>query len=282
MLTRLKRVTLEAQDFQVCLPVLTALFDSWFDADTIILNNNIPWTMFLPQEDFFSGIHFIASRDWDDLNYGVFFLRVNEWSINFLTQVATFPQSRPDVSRSGDIDIDAMWWVLDQPENQDHVIYQPRSWYNGYDLRDRGISEIREGDMQVHLVGVNDDRRKEAAAHWWLSKIEKSPQKMHMPLEASKYPEKVQMFWEALKTAMELLQRSQERSYKLRLNFKGVKDAEEELQNMIRLAAFEMDGMKTAMVMLQRAYENVEIRIAEEHQTSMDPAIAVNDVSLAS
>lgn len=282
MLTRLKRVTLEAQDFQVCLPVLTALFDSWFDADTIILNNNIPWTMFLPQEDFFSGIHFIASRDWDDLNYGVFFLRVNEWSINFLTQVATFPQSRPDVSRSGDIDIDAMWWVLDQPENQDHVIYQPRSWYNGYDLRDRGISEIREGDMQVHLVGVNDDRRKEAAAHWWLSKIEKSPQKMHMPLEASKYPEKVQMFWEALKTAMELLQRSQERSYKLRLNFKGVKDAEEELQNMIRLAAFDMDGMKTAMVMLQRAYENVEIRIAEEHQTSMDAAIAVNDVQLTS
>ena len=278
-MTRLKRVTLDVQDFQVYLPVLTAIFDSWFDADTIILNNNIPWTVFLPQEDFFSDIHFIASRDWDDLNYGVFFVRVNEWSINFFTQVATFPQSRPDVSWSENIDIDAMWWVLDQPENQDHVIYQPRTWYNAYDLGDRGFSEIREGDMQVHLVGVNSDRRKEVAVRWWLSKIEKSPQKMHMPLEDSKYPGKVQMFWESLKTAKELLQRSQARSYELRLSSKVVKDAEEELQYLIRLAAFDMDGMKTAMVMLQRAYDTVEIRIAEEHQNSMDAA-AVNDVQL--
>lgn len=238
--------------------------------------------MFLPREDFFSDIHLIASRDWDDLNYGVFFVRVNEWSINFLTQVATFPQSRPEIYWSEDIDIDAMWWVLDQPENQDHVIYQPRSWYNGYDMGDRGYSEISEGDMQVHLVGVNSDRRKEAAVHWWLSKLEKSPQKMHMPLEASKYPEKVQMFWEALKMAKELLQRSQKRSYKSRLNFKEVKDAEEELQNMIRLAAFDKDGMITAMIRLQRAYDNVEIRVAEEHQTSMDAAIALHDGQLTS
>lgn len=244
-------------------------FHSWFDADTIIINNNIPWTMFLPQEDSFSDIHFIASRDWNDLSYGVFLVRVNEWSINFLTQVATFPHSRPDVGTSNDIDIDAMWWVLEQSENQDHVTYQPRNWYNGYDHGDRGRSEIYEGDMQVHLVGVDSERRKEAAVHWWLSKMEKSPQKMHMPLETSGYPEKVQTFWEVLKTAKELLQQSQQRSYKLRQNLKEVKAAEEDLQNFIRFAAFDIEGMITAMATLQRAYDVAEIQVAEDYHTSM-------------
>lgn len=238
--------------------------------------------MFLPREDSFPDIHFIAGRDWNGLNYGVFFVRVSEWSIKFLTQVATFPQSRPDVDTSEDIDIDAMWWVLDQPENQDHVAYQPRSWYNGYDLGDQGISEIYEGDMQVHLVGVDSEPRKEAAVHWWLSKIEKSPQTMHMPLAASGYPEKVQMFWEVLKTAKELLQQSQKRAYKLRLSSNEVKVAEEELQNFIRFAAFDIEGMINAMVTLQRAYDDTEIQIAEDHQTSMAAAIALSDAHLTS
>lgn len=197
-------------------------------------------------------------------------MRVNEWSINFLTQVATFPQSTPDVKTPEDVDIDAMWSVLDQPENQDHVIYQPRSWMNGYDLGDRGRSEIYEGDMLVHLKGVDGEQRKEAAVHWWLSKIK---QNIHVPLEASGYPEKVQTFWEVQKTAKELLQQSQKRSHKLRLHFNEVKDAEVELQNYIRFAAFDLEGMIGAMVMLQRAYDDAEIQIAEDHRTSMIAAI---------
>ena len=255
---------------------------SWFDADTIIINDNIPWTTFLPRDEFFSDVHFIASRDWNDLNYGVFFVRVNEWSINLLKQVATFLQSRPDVETSEDIDIDAMLWCLDQQDNKDHVVYQPRSWYNGYDLGDKGKSEIHEGDMQVHLIGVDSERRKENAVHWWLSKIEDSPQKMHMPLEASGYPEKVQMFWEVLRTAKELLQQSRMRSSKPRPNLTEVQDAEEDLQNFIHLAAFDIEGMISAMGTLQRAHDDAEVQVAEEHQTSMAAAIALSDARLTS
>ena len=254
-------------------------FHSWFDADTIITNANIPWTMFLPQDEFFSDIHFIASRDWNNLNYGVFFIRINEWSINSLTQVATFPQSTPDAKTSEDVDIDAMWSVLDQPENQDHVIYQPRSWYNGFDLGDRGRSEIYEGDMLVHLKGVDGEQRKEAAVQWWLSKIK---QYMHLPLEISGYQEKVKIFWEVQKTAKQLLQQSQKRSYNLKLHFNEVKDAEVELENYIRYAAFDLEGMIGAIVLLQSAYDEAEIQTAEDHRTSMVAAIALNDARLAS
>ena len=200
-------------------------------------------------------------------------MRVNEWSINFLTQVATFPQSTPAVKTSEDVDIDAMWSVLDQPENQDHVIYQPRSWFNGYDLGDRGRSEIYEGDMLVHLKGVDGEERKEAAVHWWLSKIKQNP---HLPLEASGYPEKIQIFWEVQKTAKELLQQSQKRSHKLSRHFNEVKDAEVELQNYIRFAAFDLEGMIVAMVTLQKAYDDGEIQTAEDHRTSMVAAIGEN------
>ena len=41
---------------------------------------------------------------------------------------------RLNIDISEDIDTDAIWRVLDQPENQDHVLCQPRSWYKGYDL----------------------------------------------------------------------------------------------------------------------------------------------------
>lgn len=252
---------------------------SWFDADTIIINANIPWTMFLPQDDFFSDIHFIASRDWNNLNYGVFFMRVNEWSIDFLKQVATFPQSTPDAKTSEDVDIDAIWSILDQRENQDHVIYQPRSWYNGFDLGDRGRSEIYEGDMLVHLKGVDGEQRKEAAVHWWLSKIK---QNLHLPLEISGYQEKVKVFWEVQRTAKELLQQSQKRSHGLKVHFNEVKDAEVELQNYIRFAAFDLEGTIGAIVMLQSAYDEAEIQIAEDHRTSMVAAIALSDARLAS
>ena len=52
--------------------------------------------------------------------------------------------------------------------------------------------------MQVHLVGVNGERRQEAAGQPWVSKIENSLQMMQISLEASGSPEKVQMFWDEL------------------------------------------------------------------------------------
>ena len=52
--------------------------------------------------------------------------------------------------------------------------------------------------MKVHHVGVDSERRQEAAVERWVSKIEKSLQMTQIPLEASGYPEKVQMYWDGL------------------------------------------------------------------------------------
>ena len=70
---------------------------SWVDADTIILNPNIQWESFLPPGEDFSDIHLIGAKDWNGWNCGVFFVRVNAWSVEMLRDVAALPSLRPEV-----------------------------------------------------------------------------------------------------------------------------------------------------------------------------------------
>ena len=85
-----------------------------------------------------------------------------------------------------------------------------------------------------------------------------------------------------MEIAKKLLQLSRNLSYKSKLNVNEVKDAEEELQNSIHSAAFDIEGMTTAMVALVQANDDAERRVAEDHHTSMVAAIALNDAHLAS
>lgn len=48
---------------------------SYFDSDSIIMNEEIPLEIFEPPSDF-DHINWIAGKDWNGLNAGVFLLRV--------------------------------------------------------------------------------------------------------------------------------------------------------------------------------------------------------------
>ena len=54
-----------------------ALWLVWFDADTIFMNPNVPWSTFLPPANSFSDIHIVGAKDWNSFNPGVFLIRVN-------------------------------------------------------------------------------------------------------------------------------------------------------------------------------------------------------------
>jgi hypothetical protein len=68
---------------------------SWFDADTVVMNPNIPIELFLPPVDF-PDIHVIFSKDWNGLNNGVFPIRVHPWSVELLSAVIAYPHYFPD------------------------------------------------------------------------------------------------------------------------------------------------------------------------------------------
>ena len=179
--------------------------NSWFDADTIILNQNVPWEAFLPPSDLFPEINFLGNKDWFGYNCGVFFLRVNEWSINFLTEATGLPLLRPDVelgTRAPNYEQDAMVWVLEKEGYRDHVVYQPRQWYNPFEEGESHQSEYQRGDLLVHFPGM---AKKHPAMGRWLDRVDHSPEELQIPTSNFTLKADITHFWTRLNNAKVLL-----------------------------------------------------------------------------
>ena len=132
---------------------LRAQWLMWFDAYSIIINQEIPLEIFLPPADY-AHIHFLVTRDQHGLNSGVFFLRVHPCSIALTTKVIGFPIFKPEIDLGFSADQQAMALVLREPEFQSHTVWQPRLWYNSYQ-QSTGF-EGKKGDLLVHFPGLED------------------------------------------------------------------------------------------------------------------------------
>lgn len=150
---------------------------------------------FLPPDDF-SQYHFLAAKDWNGLNAGVFFIRVHQWSVDFITEVMAEPLLKPNIEHlfleQGD-----MARVLEKPKYRDNVVYQPRIWYNTYSKGtvDAEDPDVVLGDMQVHFPGLAN---KQESMGYWLDMVEKT-EAWTVPLHETEYPGQVEEFWELLR-----------------------------------------------------------------------------------
>ena len=169
---------------------------SWFDFDTLILNPNISWELFLPPTDF-SHIHFIASKDWNGLNAGVFFVRINTWTLELFTSVLALPKFRPDIYLGYSADQTAIAWVLGQNGYRDHVLYQPIEWHNRFSDGQGRLQPVEPGDLLVHFADVS--RGRERPMRYWLERVEEEPEVFEIPLIKSTYPARVNAFWDQLR-----------------------------------------------------------------------------------
>lgn len=182
---------------------------SWYDADTLILNPNIPWETFLPptDNDVFSDIKILATKDDSGFNAGMFFCRVDEWVIDTLTDAYAMPRLQPEIEISGNIEQNAMKWIFNKDKNKKRVVYQPISWYNTFSSTERPDSEIK-GDMAIHFSGINHDnegQEKKDAMDTWFGKLQDDPDAWSVPLKRTRYPEEVAAFWDTLGQAKETL-----------------------------------------------------------------------------
>ena len=168
------------------------------DADAVIMNPNIPWSIFLPPSDDFSDIHIVASNDWGTFNSGVFLVRVCEWSVNILTNSAALPEVRSDVELRGDfVEQDAMQWIFRREVNQEHIVYAPEHWFNG-----GRVEEVwQAGKMMDHFAGWGD--KKPGMMAELFDKLEQSPQDLQIPMNDTFYPAEVSSFWSRLRDAKE-------------------------------------------------------------------------------
>lgn len=171
----------------------------WVDADTIILNPNIPAELFLPPETAdgeWNDIHMLVTYDWNGLNNGVFPIRVHPWSVSLLSAILAFRHYRPDADLTFR-DQSAMAMLLEEPAFRKHVMHAPQRWYNAY----RGeINEtiapfqFRRGDFLVHFAG---DPERDEHMRYWLERAEQHEDEWEVALKYTTYPGEVKEFWRA-------------------------------------------------------------------------------------
>lgn len=137
-------------------------------------------------------------------------MRINEWSVNFLTQAIALPLLRPDVPLGVPIpnmEQDAMVWVLEQKGYKEHAVYQPRLWYNAFAEGQNQIPETKMGDMLIHFAGV---QHKNTVVGHYLDVVENEPQKVNIPLANLTLLDDVKGFWANLRTAKQALHKATE------------------------------------------------------------------------
>ncbi len=171
----------------------------WFDADTIILNSAVPWSLFLPPSEF-DEIHLLASQDQNGFNAGMAMFRVHAWSVQMLSEAVALRQLRPEV-QFNHYDQGAIRWVMEREGYEEHVLYQPHGWWNAFGLNQPPYDT---GAFMLHFAGVDccgQEDSKGTVMGRWLDILENKPQTYAVELEKTKLPKEVQDYWALLKKA---------------------------------------------------------------------------------
>jgi len=169
----------------------------WSDADALILNPNIPLSIFLPPPDL-PHIHFVGNKDWRGLNNGVFFVRVHPWTVSMFTSAMSFPICHQDVDLGGNVEQEAMRLTFERENGgtddkgwRSGIVFMPRTWFNAYELFQDEIQgsdyyneiinstvqsypglkmkhkfEGARGSMITHFPGINGDVRQKLMNDW--------------------------------------------------------------------------------------------------------------------
>ena len=171
----------------------------WVDADTVVLNANLPLEMFLPPAGW-EEIHLIAASDWNGLNGGAFFIEVCAWSIDLLSTANAMPFFRPEV----DLGLDeqtAMQQMMEIPEFRRHsILMAPQRWFNAYPAEEEDIGpsgemgpfHARPGDFLVHFAGLDD---KSGRMVEWMRKMEQNGTEWEADVKEVKTSLAVRQFW---------------------------------------------------------------------------------------
>ena len=179
------------------------MFSRWFDADSIIMNPNVPLEIFLPPPAF-SHIHLLVTADPHGLNNGVFFIKVHSWSVELISAVVAYQYFHPETELQYR-DQSALVEVLKEKHFQGPVLYLPQRWFNAYQQAldpTEAIHpfQLQRGDLLVHFPGVPDrgDRM-----IFYLEKAERHLPEWELDLVRTSYPTDIKDFWAEQQLALE-------------------------------------------------------------------------------
>ena len=203
-------------------------------------------------------------------------MRINEWTVNFLTQATAIPLLRPDIPLGvpyPNYEQDAMKWVLEQKGYKEHTVYQPRLWYNGFSNGAEGELEVKTGDLLIHFPGV---LQKFPEMGHWLDIVENEPEKVKIPLANLTLHDDVKDFWATLRTAKQALRsatESREEDSNVRQVFNqhpglgdDLEEAFQELERLVYEEPFQQKELKEATLLVNAALDRTFKAKAEAEQ----------------
>lgn len=135
----------------------------YVDADTLITNHTIKLEDII--DDSFD---LIISRDVNDINSGVFFIKSSEWSKKYLDDVWGIDPRHPIYNNICRFDTTqgeqrAMIACIEHETNKKHIRIDSQSLYNSYLYGIYGMSfdegQWTEGKFILHLPGVENEKR---------------------------------------------------------------------------------------------------------------------------
>lgn len=171
--------------------------NSYFDADTIIMNKEIPLDIFEPPSDY-DHINYIAARDWNGLNAGVLLLRVHPWTVTLLSRVMTYQHYHPDESYPYAEQTILARLTETQAEFKQYSLYMPRPWFNAYFY---GMHEVQPGMLLSHFAHPDFKWH----MYEWLKvayEEDGSESKFYTKsVQETEYPGEIRRFWNAKRRA---------------------------------------------------------------------------------
>jgi len=241
---------------------------SWFNVDTIILNQNIPWSIFLPPNGF-DHISVLGTKDHAGFDSRVWFLRVNEWSVHMLADAVALSASRPGIILAGsDDDQNALKRVLNESDNRKHVLYEPTDWFNSYDKPhgrpSRGTAPVTKGNLLVQFSEYQGNDKSSAMGRW-LARLDNNEtfDALQVPLSEMTLPSRIEDFWTSLKSARKIMQKAadlKDEGYPDGTDqavIENVESACEELFTVTQSAAFDTEKMQEGIRKLDMALGGV-------------------------
>jgi hypothetical protein len=121
----------------------------WTSSDTVIVNQDVPLEVLLPPSGF-EHIHLLVTNDNFGLNKAVFFIKVDEVAVDFLSSVLAYRTYNADKALTL-ADQSAMQEVLQKNKFKRAAQFVPQHWFNGYPT---GVLEgqvSQPGDVIMHL-----------------------------------------------------------------------------------------------------------------------------------
>lgn len=156
------------------------------------MNREIPLEIFDTPSDFHH-INWMAGKDWNGLNAGVFLLRVCPWSLDLLTRVMTHKHYHPTEDYTFEEQSILARLTENDEKFKDQSIYVPKSWFNAYFY---SMNEVKPGLLLSHFPHPDYKWH----IYEWLKVLEsdfdeKYPPVYNKPVHETDYPAEIKKFW---------------------------------------------------------------------------------------